>query len=218
MIKYTPLLFCFNVFADITIASGSREGLYHTLATEHCREFKEPCKVIETSGTLENIDLVKSGEVDYAVIQDNIGFNGLTVLKTFHQTERLNIFYKGKATSFEEVASKKYSIDKNSGTYALIYAIHKALGLQMKYQSNNLDIAIKQKEKPSFCERETEASFYNIAVDSLPYKKMQIEFVDCDIQEYQFTLKEIDILRSQLPLLQIQNGYIENGIVLVRKA
>lgn len=217
MIKYVPLLIGFCAVAEITVASGSKEGLYHTLATQFCREQNEPCTVIETSGSRENIELLNRKLVNYAIIQDNLGLENMVVVKKFDIQERFNIFYKGNAGSFQDISRKLYTVDKRSGTYALIYAIHTALELPIR-QQENLSILDKQSQSPSFCNRDTEVSFYNISVDSLPYKKMQIEGFQCGIKEYQFTKEEVCNLQQKLPSIQIENGYILNGVVLVRKA
>jgi TRAP transporter TAXI family solute receptor len=58
---------------EIRIAAGKRDGLYHTFAQEFAKRLqnrtRRPVRVIETAGTEENVELLRTGGADLALIQ-----------------------------------------------------------------------------------------------------------------------------------------------------
>jgi TRAP-type uncharacterized transport system substrate-binding protein len=207
------LLYATNASAHIQIASGSIYGVYHTLATQECTKLQKPCFVRSTSGSLENIELLKSKKVDYAVIQDNLGTKNMIVVKRFKTKEQLHIFYKGDVKSFYDLMQLDYTLDTQSGTYATLYALQPVF----KFKLKTIHRDVQEKESStSFCDRNTQVSFYNISENSLPYHKMKLEFTRCGVKEYVFTKEEIYAIHKHAQQLNTNNGFIENGVILVR--
>lgn len=213
MIKLLALLLVSNTaLASIKIASGSKLGLYHTLAVKEC-EKRQPCEVVATSGSRENIDLLKSGQVDFAIIQNNLGLDGLKVVKEFPEKEHLHIFHKKEVESLSQLMNEgEYSIDKGSGTYAVLFALHKVLGFNLQAKHRSI---LEKEKKESFCQRKTNITFYNIAETSFHYQQIKLLNLPCRAKEYKLTTAEQEIIRKTAPQLTIKDGLIENGIVMV---
>lgn len=211
---FAVLLLYKTALAEVKIASGSKLGMYHTIATEECQKIEKPCSVVITSGSRENIKLLMEGKVDFAIIQDNLGLANMSIVKRFPVKEHLHIFHKKDVESFSQLMNEaEYSVDVNSGTYAILFALQKALNFKLKVKHRD----IQDKEgKKSFCDRDTEASFYNIAESSYRYQQIQFLNLTCNAKEYQFTQEEQDIIRKTTPQLTIRNGLIENGVIMVK--
>ncbi len=58
---------------EIRVAAGKRDGLYHTFAQGFARRLQQrtgrPVRVIETSGSEENVELLRSNGAELAMIQ-----------------------------------------------------------------------------------------------------------------------------------------------------
>lgn len=114
---------------SLTIATASAEGAYYSFANEYKDYFakeKIHLEVLETSGSVENLDLLEKGEVDVAFLQSGIGaavdypdFVGLASL----YEEPLVIFVrKGlQVKTFADFAGKKIAAgQKGSGTRKIV--------------------------------------------------------------------------------------------------
>ena len=60
----------------MTIATGGEQGIYHQIAKEFCRLANKSdaglqCKLQATSGSIENLRQLKSGETRYALVQSD---------------------------------------------------------------------------------------------------------------------------------------------------
>ncbi|MFT5728075.1 MAG: TRAP-type uncharacterized transport system substrate-binding protein [Desulforhopalus sp.] len=61
---------------SLSIATASSEGAYYSFANEYKEHFSKESidlEVIETSGSVENFELLQSGKVDIAFLQGGIG-------------------------------------------------------------------------------------------------------------------------------------------------
>ncbi len=114
---------------SLTIATASAEGAYYSFANEYKDYFakeKIHLEVLETSGSVENLDLLEKGKVDVAFLQGGIGaaidypdFVGLASL----YEEPLVIFVrKGlQVKTFADFAGKKIAAGKKgSGTRKIV--------------------------------------------------------------------------------------------------
>lgn len=208
----TLFLFISTVANALTIATGNINGYYHTLGVEYCKG-KTNCKVLQTSGTLENIKLLKEGKVDYAFIQSNLMERDLMPVVVYNENEKFHILYKGnEVKSWAELINQKnYTLDFESGTYAIFQKITEILNVA----NNNMVFDRKVIDKQqSFCERKTTATFYN--VNESGYAGLQLKLDKRCANEYLFNEYESRVLKQYH--IDVQDGVIHNQILLVKKA
>lgn len=123
---------------EYTIATGSKSGVYYpigeTLAMILKTDYPDiQLKIIETAGSVENLQMLKEGKVDMALVQNDIAFYAAEGEAMFNGDKITNV--SGIATLFPEVVQfivrketgisslkdmegKKIAVgSKNSGTY-----------------------------------------------------------------------------------------------------
>ncbi|MDD3147984.1 MAG: TAXI family TRAP transporter solute-binding subunit [Candidatus Riflebacteria bacterium] len=123
---------------EYTIATGSKSGVYYpigeTLAMILKTDYPDvQLKIIETAGSVENLQMLKDGKVDMALVQNDIAFYASEGEAMFNGSKITNV--AGIATLFPEVVQfivrketgikslndmegKKIAVgSKNSGTY-----------------------------------------------------------------------------------------------------
>ncbi|WP_273543617.1 TAXI family TRAP transporter solute-binding subunit, partial [Aeromonas veronii] len=72
-----PLLWQPGLMAEtVTITTGGEQGIYHQITKEFCRLAHEvdeqlACKLQSSSGSIENLKRLKSGESSYAMVQSD---------------------------------------------------------------------------------------------------------------------------------------------------
>ncbi len=117
---------------ELTIAAASSDGAYFTFAQQYKKQFaKENIEltVLETSGSVENLELLKKGKVDVAFVQGGIAKGSdLPTLKGLASLylEPLLIFTRkeAKITTIQELAGKHLAIGPvGSGTRAIALQI-----------------------------------------------------------------------------------------------
>lgn len=124
---------------EITIATGSKSGNYYQMALmykELLKEDKVEVNILNTAGSVENLELVKSGKADVAFMQngiiDNDTYENVQSLASVYY-EPLWVFYKNENYSIDyviQLISKKISIGPNgSGTKDLASKILEVNGI-----------------------------------------------------------------------------------------
>ena len=124
---------------EITIATGAKSGNYYQTALlykELLKEEKVEVNILETAGSVENLELVKQGKADIAFMQ-----NGIIENNTYEHIQSLAsvyyeplwVFYKNESYSIDyviELISKKISIGPDgSGTKDLASKILEVNGI-----------------------------------------------------------------------------------------
>ncbi len=124
---------------EITIATGAKSGNYYQTALlykELLKEDKVEVNILETAGSVENLELVKQGKTDIAFMQ-----NGIIENNTYEHIQSLAsvyyeplwVFYKNESYSIDyviELISKKISIGpEGSGTKDLASKILEVNGI-----------------------------------------------------------------------------------------
>ncbi len=113
------------------LGSGQPGGAYHALAGDLAAELNAPIAVVETSGTLDNLNKLSSGEVDAAIVQNDLahyvyrGENGLTRFSDFQSLlplfeEYVQVVVRADAgiSLLGDLRGKKVSVGpRSSGTY-----------------------------------------------------------------------------------------------------
>ncbi|MGL5295157.1 MAG: TAXI family TRAP transporter solute-binding subunit [Aeromonas sp.] len=96
-----PLLWQPSLMADaVTIGTGGEQGIYHQIASEYCRlahvvDAQQQCALQSTSGSVENLQLLKSGAISYAMVQSDWLYqasNGLGLFAKHPQPELRALF------------------------------------------------------------------------------------------------------------------------------
>ena len=114
---------------SLSIATASAEGAYYSFANEYKEHFAKEnidLEVIETSGSVENLELLQSGKVDVAFLQGGIGtakdFPDFVGLASLYE-EPLIIFVRKRIQieTFADFAGKKIAAgEKGSGTREIV--------------------------------------------------------------------------------------------------
>lgn len=91
---------------EFTIATGSKAGVYYPIGEALGMILKQTypgvdLKVIETAGSIENLQLLKDGKVDMALVQNDIAFYASEGEAMFSDQKITNV--SGIATLFPEV-------------------------------------------------------------------------------------------------------------------
>ena len=146
---------------EYTIATCSKSGVYYPIGEALNGILKEQfpdvtIKVIETAGSVDNIQMLKEGKVDMALVQNDIAYYACNGEAMFEGNKVTNI--SGIATLFPEViqfivrkdsnvtnlselAGKKIAIGgKNSGTRYNVEQILGAAGVFDKVTCINIDV------------------------------------------------------------------------------
>lgn len=152
---------------ELTIAAGSKNGTYYKMAMQYkelLKEQKVELRVLETKGSLENIQLLKEKKADLAFMQ-----NGIDELKELKNISSLgNIYYEPlwvfyKAESFDvsyliELMSKNISVGLNhSGTSNLALKLLGANGIDDT--NSNIVYMNSQDSKQSLLKGDIDAMF-----------------------------------------------------------
>ena len=145
---------------EYTIATGSKSGVYYPIGEVLDKILKQQCpdvtiKVIETDGSVENLQMLTEGKVDLALVQNDIAYYACNGEAMFNGNKITNI--TGIATLFPEVIQfivrkecainnlkdlegKKIAIGgKNSGTRYNVEQILSELGILDKVTCINID-------------------------------------------------------------------------------
>ncbi|MFB2926981.1 TAXI family TRAP transporter solute-binding subunit [Aeromonas hydrophila] len=158
----------------MTITTGGEQGIYHQIAKEFCRLANKSdaglqCKLQATSGSIENLRQLKSGETRYALVQSDWLYqasHGLGPYASQPQPELRAIFAThaepftivvradGDITSLEQL--KLAPIDmglKSSGTRQTALALFNVLGTK----EQDLDLKSVANLAESLCSKQIDA-------------------------------------------------------------
>ena len=176
----------------ITIATGANHGQYYETALKY-KELLEKEKVkvniIESSGSIENIKLLKNKEVDIAFIQNGTikkeHTENIEALASIYY-EPLWLFYKKnddkKITYIQDLKSKKISIgQKGSGTKDLAQKILRINGLNDK--TNTLLHLDAKESKEALISGQIDAMFLVTAPSSKLIKEL-LENKDIELMSF----------------------------------
>jgi TRAP transporter TAXI family solute receptor len=128
--------------ATIKIATGSMLGGYYFVGLKICKYISEAnegirCEVIPTKGSVQNINLLRNGEVDFALVQSDIALSArnsqgffaaakpfsdiVQILRLYNEALTIIVKDKDKIRVFGDLDGKKIANGSvNSGT-ALVY-------------------------------------------------------------------------------------------------
>jgi TRAP transporter TAXI family solute receptor len=114
---------------SLSIATASAEGAYYSFANKYKEYFAKEqihLEVVETSGSVENLDLLEKGDVDVAFLQGGIGaaidYPNFVGLASLYEEPLLIFVRKGfQIETFADFAGKKIAAGKKgSGTRKIV--------------------------------------------------------------------------------------------------
>jgi len=117
---------------SLTIATASPDGAYYAFANKYKAYFakeKIELKVLETTGSVENLQLLKEGKADVAFLQGGVGsadeFPEFIGLASLYEEPLVIFVRKGmKVETFADLAGKKIAAGKQgSGTRKIVEQI-----------------------------------------------------------------------------------------------
>ncbi|MFM5204907.1 TAXI family TRAP transporter solute-binding subunit [Aeromonas veronii] len=170
-----PLLWQPGLMAEtVTIATGGEQGIYHQITKEFCRLAHEvdeqlACTLQSSSGSIENLKRLKSGETSYAMVQSDWLYQasqGLGPFATRQQPELRALFAThaepftiviradGDITSLEQL--KLAPIDmglKSSGTRQTALTLFNILGAK----EQDLDLKSMANLPDALCSKQIDA-------------------------------------------------------------
>ncbi len=170
-----PLLWQPGLMAEsITIGTGGEQGIYHQITKEFCRLAHEAdeqlkCALQGTSGSIENLQRLKSGESSYAMVQSDWLYQASKGLGPFAKqpqpelralfathAEPFTIVIRadGDITSLEQL--KLAPIDmglKGSGTRQTALTLFNQLGAQ----EQDLDLKSMANQSDALCSKQIDA-------------------------------------------------------------
>ncbi|BHH82809.1 TAXI family TRAP transporter solute-binding subunit [Desulforhopalus sp. 52FAK] len=113
----------------LTIATASEDGAYYSFAKKYKEHFSKEqieLKVLKTSGSVENLQLLKDGKVDIAFLQGGVGtaeeFPDVIGLASLYEEPLVIFVRKGmEVETFSDFAGKKIAAGKQgSGTRKIV--------------------------------------------------------------------------------------------------
>lgn len=161
-----------------TIASGEIDGNYYKVAAKLC-ENKPDCHVTSTTGSAQNLEMLKSGTVDFAIVQDNLAKS-----KNLLGYEYLYVIYRNnlKVKKLEDLSNYKTASIIGEGSNSLIKPY---TTLNIVYNTNSTKEAIDL-----LCSHKID---YKAFVISSPNVKIENFLSQCD-------LKVLSIINFNYPL------------------
>ncbi|MFT5662102.1 MAG: TRAP transporter TAXI family solute receptor [Sulfurimonas sp.] len=163
VLSFVALFYTVSLFIEpapkkeLTIATNHKDSNYYATALKYQKLLAEQnvkLKIVESSGSVENLDLLNSGKVDIAfvqggIIEENDNQNLESLASVYY--EPLWIFYKNQGYTIEylvELVSKKISIGANgSGTQYLAIQMLVDNGITTDNTSLSMDTSKDAKVK-----------------------------------------------------------------------
>lgn len=203
--------------ASVTIGTGGEQGIYHQIMGEFCRLAPQlNCQLQATSGSLENLQRLKSSDVSYAMVQSDWlyqasqgagPFTGKpqpelrALFATHAEPFTIVIRADGDITKLEQL--KVAPIDmglKNSGTRQTALALFNLLGIK----EQDLDLKSMANLPESLCSKQIDAFAVVMGHPNRHVlnaaKRCAISFLPVDGELREQLIKDVKYYqRSQIP-------------------
>ncbi|WP_421222967.1 TAXI family TRAP transporter solute-binding subunit [Aeromonas enteropelogenes] len=203
--------------ASVTIGTGGEQGIYHQIMGEFCRLAPQlNCQLQATSGSLENLQRLKSSDVSYAMVQSDwlyqasqgVGpFTGKpqpelrALFATHAEPFTIVIRADGDITKLEQL--KLAPIDmglKNSGTRQTALALFNLLGIK----EQDIDLKSMANLPESLCSKQIDAFAVVMGHPNRHVlnaaKRCAISFLPVDGELREQLIKDVKYYqRSQIP-------------------
>jgi len=203
----------------ITIGTGGVTGVYYPAGGAICRLVNRDrskhglrCSVESTGGSVANINLLKSGEIEFGVAQSDVQYNATKGLAQFQKdgpmTDLRAVFAlhpepftvvarkEANITKFEDFKGKRFNVgNPGSGTRASMEELLAAKGWTMKDFS--LASELKADEHgPALCDNKIDGFFYGVGH---PSANIQDPTTTCGAKLVSLTGPAVDKLVAGAP-------------------
>ncbi len=152
---------------EYTIATGSKSGVYYpigeTLAMILKKSFPDvTLKIVETAGSIENLELLKEGKVDLALVQNDIAFyasegeamfsgkkisNVSGIATLFPEVVQIVVLKESGIKSLADLEGRKIAVgSKDSGTYYNAQQILSLAGVWEKIDQQFMNAGVAMQE------------------------------------------------------------------------
>ena len=170
---------------DVTIATGSPSGIYYPLGGSMCRLFNldtprdgRRCVVIPSAGPVANIELLRDGRADIAIVQSDVLADAVAGKGPFESRgpdDGLRVLFTGHADAFTIVARRELGVlsaeklrgmrinmgSPGSGERVSMERIMAALGVTRKEFAEVRELSLAEQHR-ALCANELDAIVYSV--------------------------------------------------------
>jgi uncharacterized protein len=203
----------------ITIGTGGVTGVYYPAGGAICRLVNKDrkdhgfrCSVESTGGSVANINLIRTGEIEFGVTQSDWQFHGIKGSKAFEKQgampelravfslhpEPFTILARKEANikSFDDLKGKRVNIgNPGSGTVASLDELLKAMGRERSFFSLASELR-PDEHGAALCDNKIDAFFYGVGH---PSANIQDPTTSCGAVLVPITGKAVDSLVKANP-------------------
>lgn len=203
----------------ITIGTGGVTGVYYPAGGAICRLVNKDrkdhgfrCSVESTGGSVANINLIRTGEIEFGVTQSDWQFHGIKGTKAFEKQgampelravfslhpEPFTILARKEANikSFDDLKGKRVNIgNPGSGTVASLDELLKAMGRERSFFSLASELR-PDEHGAALCDNKIDAFFYGVGH---PSANIQDPTTSCGALLVPITGKAVDGLVKANP-------------------
>jgi uncharacterized protein len=203
----------------ITIGTGGVTGVYYPAGGAICRLVNKDrkdhgfrCSVESTGGSVANINLIRTGEIEFGVTQSDWQFHGIKGSKAFEKQgpmpelravfslhpEPFTILARKEANikSFDDLKGKRVNIgNPGSGTVASLDELLKAMGRERSFFSLASELR-PDEHGAALCDNKIDAFFYGVGH---PSANIQDPTTSCGAVLVPITGKAVDGLVKANP-------------------
>jgi uncharacterized protein len=203
----------------ITIGTGGVTGVYYPAGGAICRLVNKDrkdhgyrCSVESTGGSVANVNLIRSGEIEFGVAQSDWQYHGLKGSKAFEKQgpmpelravfslhpEPFTILARKEANikSFDDLKGKRFNIgNPGSGTVASLDELLKAMGRERSFFGLAGELR-PDEHGAALCDNKIDAFFYGVGH---PSANIQDPTTSCGALLVPITGKAVDALVKANP-------------------
>jgi len=202
--------------AELRIAAGDRDGVYRGLAEAVCSAVvadqpASTCSVLETTGSVDNLNRLKDGQADFALVQADVLFFATNGVPTFgngqslpalqalasldEETLTIVVRQDDGAPTLPELRGKRVGV-ASSGTLETFNLVINAFGWQPNEFSLSQDAPSALTRK--LCDGQVDAAVF---VVGHPNRFLQETAAACKVRIVPLSAAEINHLTLSLPFL-----------------
>lgn len=203
----------------VSIGTGGVTGVYYAAGGAICRLVNKDradhglrCSVESTGGSVFNINTIKAGELDFGVVQSDVGYNaynGDGQFKDQGPFKKLRSVFsmhpepftymarkEANIKSFDDFKGKRFNVgNPGSGTRASMEQFMKAKGIDMTFFSLASELR-PDEHGPALCDGKIDGFMYGVGH---PSANIQDPATSCGAQLISVTGPVVDQLVAQYP-------------------
>lgn len=203
----------------VSIGTGGVTGVYYAAGGSICRLVNKDradhglrCSVESTGGSVFNINTIKAGELDFGVVQSDVGYNaynGDGQFKDQGPFKKLRSVFsmhpepftymarkEANIKSFDDFKGKRFNVgNPGSGTRASMEQFMKTKGIDMSFFSLASELR-PDEHGPALCDGKIDGFMYGVGH---PSANIQDPATSCGAQLISVTGPVVDQLVAQFP-------------------